>query len=97
MKKSSASAASTSSITGFLEALGSSAPTPGGGAASALVGATAAALTEMVAQLTVGQPQVQAVEDGVRSPPWPPPAPPTHPPVLLRGGALATVRQRMGL
>ncbi len=58
--------ASTASITGFLEALGSSTPTPGGGAASALVGAIAAALTEMVAQLTAGKPKFQAVEESVR-------------------------------
>jgi formiminotetrahydrofolate cyclodeaminase len=50
----------------FLEALGSSAPAPGGGGASALVGAIAAALTEMVAQLTVGKPKFQAVDESVR-------------------------------
>jgi formiminotetrahydrofolate cyclodeaminase len=51
----------------FLEALGSSAPSPGGGAASALAGALAAALAEMVAQLTVGRPKYAAVEERVRS------------------------------
>lgn len=51
----------------FLEALGSSAPTPGGGAASALAGALAAALAEMVAQLTVGRPRFQAVELPMRA------------------------------
>jgi formiminotetrahydrofolate cyclodeaminase len=53
----------TRSLEQFLAALGSSAPTPGGGAASALVGAVAAALAEMVAQLTVGRPKYAAVEE----------------------------------
>jgi formiminotetrahydrofolate cyclodeaminase len=52
----------TRSLEQFLDALGSSAPTPGGGAASALAGAIAAALAEMVAQLTVGRPKYAAVE-----------------------------------
>jgi formiminotetrahydrofolate cyclodeaminase len=50
----------------FLESLGSSAPTPGGGAASAVAGALAAALAEMVAQLTVGKPRFAAVEPEMR-------------------------------
>jgi formiminotetrahydrofolate cyclodeaminase len=50
------------SISQFLESLGSSAPTPGGGAASAVVGATAAAVCEMVAQFTVGRQAYAAVE-----------------------------------
>lgn len=53
-------------VAGFLDALGSSAPTPGGGAASALVGAVAAALAEMMAQLTVGKPKFRAVEEETR-------------------------------
>ncbi len=40
---------------GWLDALGSSAPTPGGGAAAALAAATGAALVEMVVDLTVGK------------------------------------------
>jgi len=50
----------------FAEQLGSSAPAPGGGAASALAGALAAALAEMVGQLTVGRPRFQPVEDRMR-------------------------------
>jgi glutamate formiminotransferase/formiminotetrahydrofolate cyclodeaminase len=57
----------TRTIDEFLEALGSSAPTPGGGAASALAGALAAALSEMVAQLTVGRPRFQEVDDAMRA------------------------------
>jgi glutamate formiminotransferase/formiminotetrahydrofolate cyclodeaminase len=49
-------------ISAFVEALGSNAPTPGGGAASALVGALAAALAEMVARFTVGRASYRAVE-----------------------------------
>lgn len=51
----------------FLEALGSSAPAPGGGAATALVGAVAAALAEMVAQLTAGKPKFASVEAAMRA------------------------------
>jgi formiminotetrahydrofolate cyclodeaminase len=55
--------ASDQSITAFLEALGSSAPAPGGGAASALAGALAAALAEMVARFTVGREKYREVEE----------------------------------
>lgn len=51
----------------FLESLGSSAPAPGGGAASALTGAIAAALAEMVAQLTVGKPKYSTVDAQMRA------------------------------
>lgn len=50
------------SVSAFAQALGSSAPTPGGGAASALVGALAAALAEMVARFTVGRAKYREVE-----------------------------------
>src|SRR5258708_35347827 len=51
----------------FLEALGSSAPTPGGGAASALAAALAAALAEMVAQLAAGRAHYQEVDSSMRA------------------------------
>jgi formiminotetrahydrofolate cyclodeaminase len=46
----------------FLEQLGSSAPTPGGGAAAAVVGALGAALIQMTANLTIGKPRLADVE-----------------------------------
>jgi formiminotetrahydrofolate cyclodeaminase len=49
-------------VTEFLERLASSAPEPGGGAASALVGATGAALVSMVANLTIGKAQYAAAQ-----------------------------------
>jgi formiminotetrahydrofolate cyclodeaminase len=58
--------ADDTTLSAFLESLGSSAPTPGGGAASALTGALAAALAEMVAQLTAGRPKYAAVDERVR-------------------------------
>lgn len=54
------------SLDGFVAALASSAPTPGGGAASALAGALAAALGEMVGQLTTGRTRFQEAEPEVR-------------------------------
>jgi methenyltetrahydrofolate cyclohydrolase len=42
----------------FLERLGSRAPTPGGGSASALAGASGAALLHMVVELTASRPDV---------------------------------------
>ena len=49
-------------IDAFLTDLSSKAPVPGGGGASALVGALSAALTHMVGALTVGKPKYAAVE-----------------------------------
>lgn len=56
-----------STLRAFTEALGSASPTPGGGAAAALTGALAAALAEMVAQLTTGRPKFAGVEAQVQS------------------------------
>ncbi|HEX6798174.1 MAG TPA: cyclodeaminase/cyclohydrolase family protein [Ktedonobacterales bacterium] len=50
------------SIAGFLSALASDAPAPGGGAAAALAGALAAACAEMVGRFTIGRPRFAAVE-----------------------------------
>lgn len=46
----------------FIDDLASSAPTPGGGGASAFVGAVAAALASMVGELTVGKARYADVE-----------------------------------
>ena len=51
------------SIKAFTAALASSSPVPGGGGASALAGALAAALCSMAANLTVGKPRYASVED----------------------------------
>lgn len=49
--------------TEFIEALASKAPTPGGGGASAYVGALASALASMVGNLTVGKKKYADVEE----------------------------------
>ncbi len=46
---------SNETLKGFLEELGSSEPTPGGGSAAALAGALASSLCTMVASLTLGR------------------------------------------
>ena len=51
---------------GFLDALASKAPTPGGGGASALVGALGVALAAMVGNYTVGKEKYADVEAEVR-------------------------------
>jgi formiminotetrahydrofolate cyclodeaminase len=51
----------------FLDQLASSAPTPGGGSVAALCGALAAALSSMVANLTLGREQYQDVEPTIRA------------------------------
>jgi formiminotetrahydrofolate cyclodeaminase len=55
------------SIRQFLSTLASSAPTPGGGTAAAIAGATGAGLTEMVAALTLSREKFAPVHDAMRS------------------------------
>lgn len=50
----------------FVSLLGSSAPVPGGGGASALVGAVGVALGNMAAALTVGKPKYADVENEMK-------------------------------
>lgn len=50
------------SVSGFLGAIASSAPAPGGGSVAAHAGALAAALAQMVAGLTIGKKKYAAVE-----------------------------------
>lgn len=51
----------------FLVELASAAPTPGGGGAAAMAGALAAALTSMVANLTIGKEKFAAQEPEVKN------------------------------
>jgi formiminotetrahydrofolate cyclodeaminase len=53
-------------ISEFLEKTASAEPLPGGGCTAALNAALAAGLTEMVANLTIGRKQFQAVEEDMR-------------------------------
>jgi len=59
--------AATAAIGEWLEALGSRAPAPGGGAAAAMCAAVAAALVEMVCNLTIGKPAFAGDEQHVTS------------------------------
>ncbi len=54
-------------VGGFLDALASDAPAPGGGAAAALSAAMGAALVSMVCNLTVGRERYQAHEEVMRA------------------------------
>ncbi len=55
------------SVTTFLDALASGAPTPGGGGAAAIAGAMAAALVSMVCNLTIGKKRYQEAEAEMRA------------------------------
>ena len=55
------------SVLEFIRDLGSSAPAPGGGSVAAINGATAAALIEMVANLTIGNAKYEAVHEEMKS------------------------------
>lgn len=57
----------TQPINTFLDALASSAPTPGGGSVAAFSGALAAGLISMVCALTIGKKQYAEFEDELRS------------------------------
>ena len=56
-----------SSVANFTEQLASPAPVPGGGGASALVGAIGIALGDMVGELTVGKKKYADVEEEIRA------------------------------
>ena len=55
------------SLAAFLDQLASSAPTPGGGSVAALCAALSAALSSMVANLTLGREQYRDVEPAIRA------------------------------
>ena len=57
---------STTTVFEYTAAMASSAPAPGGGGASALVGAVGASLGSMAANLTTGKKKYLAVEDDMR-------------------------------
>ncbi len=54
-------------LNGFLGALASNSPTPGGGSVAALAGALGAALASMVANLTIGKKKYVDVEDDMKA------------------------------
>jgi formiminotetrahydrofolate cyclodeaminase len=56
-----------SSIADFLDDLASERPTPGGGGAAAVCGAIGAALVSMVANLTIGKKNYEAVSEELKS------------------------------
>ena len=55
------------SVKDFTEVLASSSPTPGGGGASALIGAIGISLGDMVGELTVGRKKYAAVEEDMKA------------------------------
>lgn len=54
------------SVQVFLDQLASKSSTPGGGSAAAVMGATSAALTSMVCNLTIGKKGYETVQDDMR-------------------------------
>lgn len=54
-------------VTGFTEVLASKEPVPGGGGASALIGAIGISLGDMVGELTVGKKKFADVEDEIKA------------------------------
>jgi formiminotetrahydrofolate cyclodeaminase len=54
-------------VSGFLDAMGSKDPTPGGGAAAAIAGATGAALIAMVGRLTAGKAGFEDLDERMRA------------------------------
>jgi len=54
------------SLNQFIQKLGSGSPTPGGGSAAALGGAMAAALAEMVCNLTIGKEKYASVQEEIK-------------------------------
>ncbi len=54
-------------ITEFMDALASSAPVPGGGSVAAVSGGISAALVEMVANLTIGKKNYEAVDEEMKA------------------------------
>src|SRR5271154_2795571 len=54
-------------VAAFLDELASSAPTPGGGSAAAVIGATGAALVSMVCNVTLGKKGQEAVESEMKA------------------------------
>ena len=58
---------SSMSLEQFTQALAAATPTPGGGSASALAGAMAAALVQMTCDLTIGREAYRAHDEAVRA------------------------------
>ena len=54
-------------VDGFLDGMASKDPTPGGGAAAAVAGATGASLIAMVGRLTLGKPGFEDLEERMRA------------------------------
>jgi formiminotetrahydrofolate cyclodeaminase len=61
-----AEAASERTLRVYIDEVAAGTPTPGGGSVAAVVGALAAALGEMVANLTLGREQYVSAEEGLR-------------------------------